>query len=305
MTRLAAARGAVAPSAARGTLIALAATAAFAVQDAAAKAVVAHVPIAQVIFLRSLIAISIGLVLARAFSVHPFRSSRPWLALLRAAVNLASWFLLFWALRTEPLGRSLALAFSAPLFVVLLSFPLLGERVGTARAGAVLIGFLGIGVITGFRPSDMTLNDLKILGSAACWALTVVLSRKLADTEHPLATFAITQAAFLIVVLPVQPFVWQAPEPFFAALILLVGLLGTAAYLGVFFAVRDLTAASFSLFEFTYLPWGLFLGWLIWDEPLTLRLIAGAGLIGAAGIAIALAPAPGAPRRPRAAGREP
>ena len=111
------------------------------------KAVVAQFPIPQVIFVRSLIAISVGLVLARAFAVHPFRLARPGLATLRAAVNLVSWFLMFWALRTEPLGRSLALAFSAPLFVVLLSYPVLGERVGVLRAGAVLAGFAGIALL--------------------------------------------------------------------------------------------------------------------------------------------------------------
>lgn len=49
----------------------------------------------------------------------------------------------FTALAAPPLADATALFFAAPLFITVLSIPILGEKVGALRMAAVIVGFWG------------------------------------------------------------------------------------------------------------------------------------------------------------------
>ena len=55
---------------------------------------------------------------------------------------------IFAAFAVMPLANAVAITFSAPLFLTLLSIPMLGERVGRHRWAAVLVGFLGVALLS-------------------------------------------------------------------------------------------------------------------------------------------------------------
>ena len=70
-----------------------------------------------------------------------------------------------------------------PLLVTLFAIPLLGEKVGVFRFGAVVVGFLGALIIVrpGGVPFDM--GVLYAVGSGACYGLYIVLTRKVSATD--------------------------------------------------------------------------------------------------------------------------
>lgn len=90
----------------------------------------------------SLIALFIWLVLAG--KLRTLHTKRPFAHLFRGAIGTIGIVLGAWALSIMPLAETTILLFTAPLFVVLLSYPVLKEPVGAYRLGAVLIGFTGV-----------------------------------------------------------------------------------------------------------------------------------------------------------------
>ena len=133
----------------RGIALMLAALAGFTGIDTCAKWLVLDgMPTAEVVFVRYL-----GhLILVIAFALplgEPFlRTANPRDVGVRGAFLLFSTVLNFAALGYLPLTTTAAIFFSSPLWVCLLSIPLLGEEVGPRRWAAMAVGFLGVLVVT-------------------------------------------------------------------------------------------------------------------------------------------------------------
>ena len=76
------------------------------------------------------------------------------------------------ALRTLPLAAVVSLSFAAPLFITILSIFLLSEKVGLFRWGAVLIGLIGVIVIS--EPGFEALNIYYLLPLIFCLGMAFV-----------------------------------------------------------------------------------------------------------------------------------
>src|SRR5690606_42044177 len=98
-------------------------------------------------------------------------------------LNLATILTFYYALKLMPLADAIAIVFAAPLFMTVLSVPLLRERVGPRRWTALVVGFAGVLII--LRPSGAGLDPaaLMALASALFYALTMISSRQLSTTE--------------------------------------------------------------------------------------------------------------------------
>src|SRR5215470_12098894 len=138
-----------------------------------------------------------------------WRTQRLGLQLLRSAFLLVATFCFFWGLRYLPLAEASAIVFLAPIFVVMLSGPLLGEVPGRARWVSVVTGFLGIVILV--RPGSAIFHPaaLLLVVAALCNGLFLVITRKLVD-ENPYTTLfysALVGALGLSLGLP-----WAASE---------------------------------------------------------------------------------------------
>jgi drug/metabolite transporter (DMT)-like permease len=116
-----------------------------------------------------------------------WRTQRLGLQLLRSAFLLIATFCFFGGLRYLPLAEASAVTFLAPIFVVVLSGPLLGEHPTRARWVAVMTGFVGILVLV--RPGSAVFHPaaLLLVVAALCNALFFVMTRKLVE-EPPFTT---------------------------------------------------------------------------------------------------------------------
>ena len=110
-----------------------------------------------------------------------WRTRHPALQLLRSAFLLAATICFFGALRYLPLAEGSAITFLAPIFVIVLSGPLLGERPEAARWFASIAGFIGILILV--RPGSSIFHPatLLLVVAALCNALYFLMTRKLAD----------------------------------------------------------------------------------------------------------------------------
>lgn len=94
----------------------------------------------------------------------------------------------FLALRSLQLAETVSIQFAAPLAVVLLAGPLLGEWSSRRRLVAIAFGFLGVLVIV--RPGVGTMQPalLFCFGNMSCYALYIIATRKLAAYDSSATT---------------------------------------------------------------------------------------------------------------------
>ncbi len=254
----------------------------FSVQDAIVKYLVARYPVPEILFVRSLVILTIALRIGGPGQVAALRRSRAAPALLgRAALILVAWLSYYAAAPRLPLAELTTLYFAAPVIAVVLSAAWLGETVDAPRWAAVLAGFAGVVLAADpARAVDLGPAGLALF-AACCWGVSVVLARLITRTESTAVQMLVSNGVFALacgVMLAVMR-TWVVPDRF--ALGLMVGL-GVASGLGQFFLFEGYRYAPASVLapvEYTGLVWAFVFGHLIWAERPGLNVYAGAGLI--------------------------
>lgn len=272
----------------RAVLYMLAAIALLSLMDAAAKWLTSDYSVWQIVFLTRFVTLAFALGIAmRAGGLATLATRRPWTHLGRSAIALAMVITFFLALRTLPLADAIAITFAAPLFMTVLSIPMLGERVGPRRWAAVLIGLAGVLVIV--KPSGDSLQwaALLALASAALYAVMLTIGRRMTATESS-HTIVFYFALVAVVVTGVaMPWVWATPTLEDLGLFLVVGLFGSLGGYMMTQAFRYGEVSLLAPFEYTALIWATLLGFAIWGHLPDWSVFAGAALVVASGIYIA------------------
>lgn len=173
---------------------------------------------------------------------------------LRSALLVISTMGNFIALQFLPLTITSAIMFSAPIFVCLLSGPLLGERVGPRRWAAVVLGFLGVLIV--LRPFGESFHWAGVLAlwNALTLALYSLMTRQLAAHVPPLVLQFWTGLLGTLAMAPLAAMVWTPPPDWWAVLVW--AWLGVAAWAGHEFLTRAHRIASASLlmpFSYSFL----------------------------------------------------
>jgi drug/metabolite transporter (DMT)-like permease len=275
----------------RGVLLMLAACALFTLMSALIKALGDRIPVVEIMFFRSAIAVPVVLlVVMRARGglrvADTLRTKRFPGHLLRACTGTAAQACAFYALTLLPLAEHQALTNTTPLFVTLLSIPFLGEKVGIHRGGAVLLGFAGIVVIAlGQGAFAGNLDQAARIGFAVAIAHgvfsagTTMLVRTLSATEAS-TTITLWQSllmtAFAAVVLP---FVWVTPTWQEFGLLLVIGVLGGAAQVMLTEAWASAQVSALAPYSYSSLLWAILFGWIVFGDIPAVLTLAGAALI--------------------------
>jgi drug/metabolite transporter (DMT)-like permease len=217
------------------------------------------------------------------------RSTRPVLQVSRSTLFCISSFVMFYALGFVPLATAVAINFTSPLIVTALAPIMLAERVGTARAIAVGVGFVGAMIVV--RPGSGAYHwaAFLIFVSAATSAMTQVLSRKVAGHDAPeTSNTYMVVAGFVLTSLPL-PFVWQTPANTWDSLLFVS--LGVLGGLGHYCLVRafELAPAPFiSPFNYAQILGAAVLSAVVFGQVPDLWTWVGAAVITLSGIFILL-----------------
>lgn len=206
------------------------------------------------------------------------------LQLLRPAFLVCSISSLFFGLKYLPLAEATAIGFAAPLFITVLSVPILKEKVGIHRWCAVVIGLVGVLII--IRPGGdlwQLVSIMPLLG-ALFFALFQILTRLLSVTEKTHTTLFYTGLGGLVWSSIIVPFVWVAPSQIDFLIFLATGFLGALAHLCMINAFNFAEASLLAPFNYTKLLWVAILGYLVFDDIPSLEMWIGAGIIVSAGL---------------------
>ena len=151
----------------RGIAYMVASTVMFAGVNAIVKWELQTYPIGEVAFFRSLFAfLAVATMILPRTGIAVLRTRRYREHLQRGLSQFGSMTCMFVAFRALSLGSAIAISFSAPLFTTLLSILILKERVGVHRWSALIVGFVGVLIITHPGAGMLTYGALFAVGNA-------------------------------------------------------------------------------------------------------------------------------------------
>ncbi|MEI8397475.1 MAG: DMT family transporter, partial [Rhodospirillaceae bacterium] len=188
-------------------------------------------------------------------------SSVPLLQVARGVLLAGSGVLFMTALSHLPLADATAIGFVAPLIVTVLSIPVLGERVTAGQWLALVAGFGGVVLV--IRPGGAGFGWFSLLpvASAGFWALSLILTRRLAAFDSSLTTLFYTAIAALAVSSLLVPTVWLAPD---SAGWLKMAALGALSALGQYLVIRAFAVAGAAVlapFQYSQIVWSTTIGY--------------------------------------------
>lgn len=255
--------------------------------DLCAKWLLADYSLAQFVFLRSLLGLSIFLSIARWYGGLSglITEKCPW-HLLRTLLATGAMFGFFFGLKSMPLVNALTIAFTAPLIVTALSVPFLGEHVGWRRWAAVAAGFTGVLIVLRPGAGMFTPAAVGLLIAAFCYAGLAITARKLAATESSFSLSVYVIIGPLIVSCFLLPGNYAAPSAPHWFLFLLAGICSACAWIGIVGGYRRAPPAILAPFEYTALVGAAAAGYLIWGEVPDRWVVIGGGIIIGSGLYI-------------------
>lgn len=218
-----------------------------------------------------------------------WRTGRASLHLVRSACLLAATICFFGGLRYLPLAEGSAITFLAPIFIVILSQPILGERPTRARWAASIVGFVGILIM--LRPGSAVFHPavLLLFGAALANGLYQIFTRKLAGEDPRTMLFysALVGTVAMTLALP-WGFAAEAMAPDTGALFLLLGLLAGLGHWCVIGAFQRAPASMLTPYTYLQIVWSTLYGYLIFRQMPDGWSAVGMAVIVASGIALAL-----------------
>ncbi|MEM7429154.1 MAG: DMT family transporter [Pseudomonadota bacterium] len=280
----------------------------FSLQDLTFKWMSDRYPLHQIVFIRGVVAISVVLALFVPLEggYRLLLSNRIPLHLLRGLALVVGNMTFFAGLASLQLAEGVAIFFTAPLIITLLSIPFLGERVGKWRLLAVLCGLAGAAIV--MRPGSEAFQAAAILPLIAAFAYSsmTIMTRKL-GTEDPASVMAFyLQVMFIVSSLAIflvagdgrfagsdnrsvefllRAWVW--PTGFDLMLILVIGVLNAFGGYLISQGYRMSEASAAAPFEYVAIPLAVVWGYLVWsDYPDALSWL-GIGMIISAGLFVA------------------
>lgn len=201
-----------------------------------------------------------------------------------------SYGLVYWAEQVVPSGLVALLFATMPLWVVVFAFLVLPEeRLGLAGVAGIVLGFGGVATIFSddlgtFGGAEGLVPALLVLFAPVSAAVVQVVVKRWGKhlsafslTVVPLGLSAVIMAVLALLFeghRPIDP----APVPVLALLYLAV--CGTAITFGLYYwLLQHLSATHLSLITYLTPVVAVTVGAILFDEPLTLRMIAGAALV--------------------------
>ncbi len=254
------------------------------------------VPIGEVVFFRGFFAL-VPLFVWTFFTVGPIeaiKTQRPAYHVVRGVVGVAAMFTNFTALSLLPLATVTAFGFIQPIFAVMLAALFLREHVGPYRWAAVLAGFAGVMMMIvphGGLASLLSLNLPKGVGYALTFsflsAVVVVWIRQMSTTERCEAIVfyfmsACAVAGAIIMIWDHTPLTLSA-----GFWLVMCGLFGGTGQLLMTYSYRFGEPSLLAPFDYASMIWAMILGWFVFAEMPAPMVLAGAGVVIAAGMLIA------------------
>tara|TARA_B100000963_G_scaffold125552_1_gene109533 strand:- start:3500 stop:4351 length:852 start_codon:yes stop_codon:yes gene_type:complete len=237
-------------------------------------------PVGQVLFFRGFFGIIFYFFIIPRDRIHNFyQTKRPGLHFLRCASGLIAIIAIFIALRKLPLATVVSISFAAPIFTTILSIFLLSEKVGIFRWLAVIVGFIGILIIT--EPGISNLNIYYIFPIIFCLGLSYVAItlRQLSTTEPVWLISLFFSIAITLLSFFTLPWGWVMPSLNHFIILSLIGIFGGASNLWLSQSYKYSEVSLVTPLKYLTLVFAIIFGYFIWGEIPTFKTLIGASLV--------------------------
>jgi len=208
-----------------------------------------------------------------------------WIHVARSVVVTLMAVLFFWGIGRVPLAQGIALTFIAPLIAMLFAPLFLKERLAGRSIFGALAAFAGVIVIVVGQAraevgEDVMLGISAILGSALCYSVNILMMRWQALAAKPLEINFFQSIVVLALWIGVLPIIGFQPWPHGQiGWIVVASALSTTGGLLFAWAYARGEASYLAVTEYSAFLWASLLGWLIFQERVSLYTLAGALLI--------------------------
>ncbi|MEO0668113.1 MAG: DMT family transporter [Pseudomonadota bacterium] len=236
----------------------------------------------EIMMYRSLVGVVIVVALASATgSFGQVQTARLGTHLIRNVAHFTGQNLWFLAVTLIPLAQVFALEFTTPIWVILLSPLVLGERLTPMRALAAALGFAGILIVA--RP-DMAGINTGIITAASCaifFAITIMLTKRLTRHEEIVSILFWLTAMQLVMGLVTAGFDGDIalPDATTGPWVALIGCAGLMAHYCLTKALSLAPATVVVPIDFARLPTIAVVGMLVYGEALDIWVLVGALII--------------------------
>jgi drug/metabolite transporter (DMT)-like permease len=237
-------------------------------------------PLGQVLFFRGFFGVLLYfLIMPRDRIKNFYYTKRPGLHFLRCFFGLIALLSIFTALRNLPLATVVSITFAAPIFTTILSIFLLSEKVGFFRWLAVIVGFIGIIIIT--EPGFTSLNIYFVYPVIFCLGMSyVAITIRQLSTSEPVwlislyFSVTITLASFFTI-----PYGWIMPDIKDLVLLMSIGIFGGAANLWLSQSYKFSEVSLVTPLKYLALVFAIIFGYFIWNEVPSVKTLTGAFLV--------------------------
>ncbi len=208
-----------------------------------------------------------------------YKTDRPFLHLKRCIAGLIAIVAIFIALRKLPLATVVSITFAAPIFTTIMSIFLLNEKVGLYRWLAVIVGFIGILIIS--EPGFNSLNLYYVYPIIFCVGLSYVAIaiKQLSSTEPVWLISFYFSLSIMILSLFSIPQGWLLPSIKDLFLLSFLGILGGLANLWLTQSYKFSDVSLVTPLKYLALVFAIIFGYIIWDEIPTFKTLIGSSLV--------------------------
>ena len=237
-------------------------------------------PIGEVLFFRGFCGmIPIFFLIPKERYFNFYKTNRPFLHFKRCMSGLVAIVAIFIALRKLPLATVVSITFAAPIFTTIMSILFLSEKVGLYRWLAVLVGFIGILIIS--EPGFSSLNLYYIYPIIFCLGLSYVAIaiKQLSSTEPVWLIGLYFSFSIMIMSFFTLPQGWIMPNLKDLFLLCMVGILGGLANLWLTQSYKFAEVSLVTPLKYLALLFAIFFGYIFWDETPTTKTLLGAALV--------------------------
>ena len=220
-----------------------------------------------------------------------FATTRPSILIFRSLVGTAGMILSFYGFQKLPLADANALSFTRTLWLVPLAAFIVKERVGPLRAGAAIVGFLGVLLMV--RPMAdgqfaMGVPALAMLGSAFLFAFTVT-GMKVLTRDHSTTVILVWSAVLgFVLSIPGAILTWRVPEPKDFLLLVAMGAIATVNQACYIKGMSLGEAGAMAPIDYTRLVFSAAIGFFLFAEIPSAWTVAGAAVVVASTLFITL-----------------
>jgi drug/metabolite transporter (DMT)-like permease len=256
------------------------------------------VPAGEIVFFRSFFALVPVLIWVfwQCNGVADFRTNDFVGHLWRGLIGVTSMGLGFYALTVLPLPEAVLIGYAMPLFTVVMGAVLLKEQVRVYRWAAVIIGLIGVLIVswprltflgnTDVNSAELAFGALAVIGSAAFAAGAMIQIRRLIGKEPAITIVIYFTVISSLMSLVSVPFGWVVPDGNQLTALILAGIVGGVGQIFLTSCYRYADVSTIAPFEYVSLILSLAIGWFVFGDLPTFQMLIGGLIVVGAGLFI-------------------